>query len=229
MKRPLGLSLAAAVVLLTLVGLGETALAHGGEAHGAGESAAPAAPPPGVEAAPADGDRATPPPAGSQTPQLTLTLSRDARGTGVAEARLTDATGMPVRGAKVRFVRKTTFGELDLGPATTDAAGVARMPLPVTPGQEVAVTARFAGGAGLAAVTAGATLSIPAEPVPARPGGLTTRYPNSWFVAILGAVVGGVWFTYGWVFWTLGRIRRLGRAVSEGRRPGLAAQKATAD
>ncbi|BDG61119.1 hypothetical protein [Caldinitratiruptor microaerophilus] len=219
MKRPVGLSLAVAVVLLTLVGLGGVALAHGGEAHEGEESTSPAAPPAGAEVAPTV----------SQTPQLTLTLSRDAKGTGVAEARLTDAMGMPVQGAKVRFVRKTTFGELDLGPATTDGAGVARMALPVAPGQEVAVTAQFAGGAGLAAASAGATLSIPAEPVPARPGGLTTRYPNPWFVAILATVVGGVWFTYGWVFWTLGRIRRLGRVVPEGRHPGLAAQEATAD
>ena len=190
MRQRLRWSLVAGVTLVLVLWLAGAGLASG--------SATPAAP-----------GAAAPP----KTASLALQLAGDATGKGTAEAHLSDLQNAPIKGAVVQFTRKTTFGYLALGQVATDGDGIARMELPVHPGQQVEVTAQFAGSSQFAPASARATYAVPSQPVPVRPNGLITPYPNPLFVAILGTVVGGVWFTYGVVFWTLGRIRRAGRTA----------------
>ncbi len=160
-------------------------------------------------AKPATPGAAAPP----KTASLALQLSGDAAGTGTAKAHLSDLQRTPIKGAAVQFTRETAFGYLVLGRVATDGDGIARVELPVYPGQQVEVTARFAGSGEFAPASARATYAVPPQAMPARPNGLITPYPNPLFMAILGTVVGGIWFTYGVVFWTLGRIRRAGRTA----------------
>lgn len=220
------------VILLTLLAVPGGVLAHGGDSHDAAGSdpAEPTVAEPSEagehdEAAPSDGhnDAAQPHEEGAAggstglepiSTTLALSVVPSGERTGTIEARLTGAAGEGLSGKAVNFSRATSFGTLDLGEVTTDSAGVARLDIPLAPGQEIKVSARFAGTAELAGAESTAAFSVPPAPVVDRRG-LTTRYPNPWFVALLALVVGGVWFTYGFVFWTVGRIPHAGREALE--------------
>lgn len=183
------------------------------------EAATPASPAP--SAAPMaehTGDTADPAPATPPTPtgtpadsapapaaptQLALRLEPDGADQARAVAVLTDPSGQPLQNATITFLRKTTFGEVSLGTVRTNGAGLAAADLPVSPGQEVKVTAAFKGSRSWRATEAGASLSVPAVAATSRPPGLYTQRPNPWFLAILLVVVGGVWLTYAAVFYLL--------------------------
>ncbi|MDQ7827391.1 MAG: carboxypeptidase-like regulatory domain-containing protein [Armatimonadota bacterium] len=144
---------------------------------------------------------------------------------GLEDARwimavVTDATGAPVPEALIVFKARTTFGWLLLEERSTDAAGRARMGLPAG----VRATAIRAESADIGQVHATVRVGGPSPATPrVRPDrdvlralspqpGVISPYPVPAQVALLAAVLGGIWATYGYVAWLLWRIRTSGRS-----------------
>lgn len=139
--------------------------------------------------------------------QLALRLERNGANQARAVAVLTEPGGQPLQSAAITFMRKSTFGQVSLATVRTNRAGMAAADLPISPGQDVNVTATFRGSKSWGPSEAGANLSVPAVAV-SRSAGLYTQRPNPWFLAILLVVVGGVWLTYALVFFLLFRLSR---------------------
>lgn len=146
-----------------------------------------------------------------------IVLARDLDATGAVRliAQVTDGAGVAVEGVPVTLLGRTAFGWLTLGEVETDANGTAALTLP--PGQQVTeVAARAGAGQGIRAVL----VLVPGERgVPeVRPGRdvLGTLSPQPGFISpypapqllILGAILGGIWATYGYLILLLARIRR---------------------
>ncbi|KKM11296.1 hypothetical protein SY88_09520 [Clostridiales bacterium PH28_bin88] len=216
-KIPLRVLLVMIAVMLVLALAGGAALAHGGakEEPAAGEPVAEEH----VDEEPAGDEHADEEPGGEEpmampggpraSTNLTLSIEKNGEESARALATLTDQDGQPVPGAKLTFFRKTTFGRLKLGTVSTDGMGIGSTSVPVYAGQEVEVTAAFAGNKELAPVEAVASLSLPPAPAPPRSRMLTQR-PDPRFVFVLLLVIGGVWTAYAYVFLLLARIKRAG-------------------
>ncbi len=162
--------------------------------------------------------------------KLGLTPAVNARGQAVLNASLTEYTGYPVIDAKVTFVRKTMFGDLDLGSAKTDNAGNASLLLSDV-GENAEIVATFTGDKDLdpsqakidfkiAAAGAGALnprtnpvfLSVD-EPLLAPEGSLITPNPPLLPTTLFALVVVGIWSMYGYVVFQVVSIwRRRGKA-----------------
>lgn len=140
-----------------------------------------------------------------------LTLDSGPGGPQVV-ATVTDASGEPVEGATVAFRARTAFGWLPLGEVTTDASGRAVLALPSgRPYQEI--EAEVSEPPQRAALT---LARRPAWRPAVRPGrqvlqalspqpGLISPYPVP-PLALLGAILGGIWATYGYIVFLLTRI-----------------------
>ncbi|HYF90610.1 MAG TPA: hypothetical protein VD969_00035 [Symbiobacteriaceae bacterium] len=219
MKRRLRLIAGAGLILLTIAFSG-VALAEGNNAKvttqvntpvvPAGQTAAPKDMTHGHEAAPGAAPGAKAEPQGPRgATALTFTLSAKTDQSAVALAVLTGTDGKPIGRAPVQFSRKTTFGTQNLGTVNTDDKGQAQLDVQTYPGQQVSMRAQFAGNDALAPTVAQAAISVPAAAAqPLDP--LLTPRPNPWLVLGLGIVAGGVWFTYGWVYYMVGRLKRAG-------------------
>ena len=210
-------SIISALVLMLLLALTfSVASAHGGQKDEATPMSSDSGSQPGsaMTTAPAVKSPAPPEPAAAPMDTvLQVAMVKTDDQTVTATATLTDTGGKPIPGMMVTLVRRTAFGQLDLGSLKTDKNGTVKADVPAAPGQEISVTTRFTGNKMWKSAEAAGQVSVPPKPTDIRPGGLTTPYPNPWFVALLGIVVGGVWSTYAWVFYTLGRIRRASLVV----------------
>ncbi|MCL5047159.1 MAG: hypothetical protein M1598_10370 [Actinobacteria bacterium] len=208
-------SIISALVLMLLLALTfSVASAHGGQKDEGAPKSGNAEPQPGDAMTMAGKPVAVPPMTpGPMDTVLRVTVAKTDDQTVTATATLTDTGGKPIPGMMVTLVRRTAFGQLDLGSLKTDKNGTVKAEVPAAPGQEISVTTRFTGNKMWKSAEAAGQVSIPPKPADIRPGGLTTPYPNPWFVALLGIVVGGIWSTYAWVFYTLGRIRRASLVV----------------
>lgn len=141
---------------------------------------------------------------------LTVSIKRTEERAATATALLADLTGKPAAGEEISFARRTAFGWADLGRVRTGRDGTATVPFFAYDGQEITVTAKFAGDPKWKAAEAQSSLSLPEVPKPLPTGNLFSMYPNPKFVLGLVILVGGVWVTYGWVFFKLTRLRRAG-------------------
>lgn len=132
---------------------------------------------------------------------LTVTVEGDSSlgATVTAAARLVDANGQPVRGADIAFGMPAawgeTQGEMALGSARTDAAGVARLAVPLRLSGEVDITARFAGDERLAPAAATAQLTVAGnqqlyEPLMPAVSTLMAAVGNWGLAAVLATVWG---------------------------------------
>jgi mono/diheme cytochrome c family protein len=159
--------------------------------------------------------------------KLALAPAANADGGIVLYASLTEYSGYPVVGAKVAFVRKTMWGDLDLGTAKTDNAGHATLFMSdVSSGAEVA--ASFQGDKNLNPSKTQVAVDVPAiassaatanartssirlsvdEPLLAPEGSLITPNPPLLPTTLFILVVLGVWTMYGYVAYQLVAIRR---------------------
>ncbi len=165
--------------------------------------------------------------------KMALAPAANAEGGIILNASLTEYTGYPVVGAKVTFVRKTMWGNLDLGSAKTDNAGHAALPLSDMPnGAEV--VASFQGDKNLNPSQTQVAVDLPAiassaatanvrtnsislsvdEPLLAPEGSLITPNPPLVPTTLFILVVLGVWTMYGYVAYQLVSIwRRRGKAA----------------
>ncbi len=106
-------------------------------------------------------------PTGSEAPRLSVEAPREA-GLGdqvTLTARLVAADGSPVPGASIEFLTPGNWGpeiegEIDLGEAKTDAAGVARLTFRAQRAGDLDVTARFEGDARFAPASAEAATQV---------------------------------------------------------------------
>lgn len=146
---------------------------------------------------------------------VTLTTAAGPDGTWQVTAVVTDAVGAPVPEALVVFRARTAFGWLPLGARSTDATGQARIALPASV-RTTEIRAEVGDDGQVRAILRAGRTS-PATPR-VRPGrdvlralspqpGVISPYPVPAQVALLAAVLGGIWATYGYVVWLLWRIR----------------------
>jgi len=147
--------------------------------------------------------------------QITLKAESASDGSLGITAVVMDAKGAPAAEVPVVFKARTTFGWLPIREVPTDAAGHARLVLPVTlrPGE---VSAE-AGAEELIRATVRLDQRRAVEPR-VRPGRdvLSALSPQPGFISpylvptqlmLLALVLGGIWTTYGYVAWLLSRIR----------------------
>jgi hypothetical protein len=129
-------------------------------------------------------------------------------------AIVVDATGAAVANTPVVLKIRTTFGWLPVAKGTTDASGRVQVTLPPSlrageiaaeAGEDAQVSASIRIGKG--------TIREPAV----RPGrdalrdlslqpGFISPFPVPTQVGLLAVILGGIWATYGYVVWLLGRI-----------------------
>lgn len=135
------------------------------------------------------------------------------------EATVVDEGGNPVAGASVAFAARMTFGWMRLEEGSTDEKGRAgiTLPPPLRP-REIVAEAQGETETARASIRLGeARTSEPA----ARPSrqvlrnlspqpGAISPYPVPLLAGPLAAILGGIWATYGYVFWLLARIHRSG-------------------
>ena len=159
---------------------------------------------------------AAPPAQGAEPARVVLQARTMPDGTIRLIATAVDSRSAPVAGSPMIFKVRTTFGWLTLAETMSGKDGTAQATLPVaqTAG-EIAVEAGEEGTA-RAAVRIGA----PTPPRPRiRPGrdvlrglspqpGFISPYPVPLQVALFGMILTGIWITYAYVVWLLGRIRR---------------------
>ncbi len=130
------------------------------------------------------------------------------------EARLVDARGTPVVGARVEFYDLAEFsgvsGEVRLGEATTGPDGRAVLPWVPRRQGEVRLEARFAGSARHAPGRATASVEVGAGP----PAYHETAPSAPWIVWPLMGVLGAVWATYLGVMVLLWLVAREGRTTT---------------
>ncbi|MDQ7819666.1 MAG: hypothetical protein QN173_07910 [Armatimonadota bacterium] len=143
---------------------------------------------------------------------VALSLESGPGGRPQVAAVVTDDSGEPVEGATVAFRARTAFGWLPLGEVTTDASGRAVLALPSgrpypeieaevsEPPQRAALTLAER-PAWRPAVRPGRQVLQALSPQP----GLISPYPVP-PLALLGALLGGIWATYGYIVFLLTRI-----------------------
>ncbi len=184
-------------------------------------------------AAPSSGAQAQSAPVAPATTQvfidtkLALAPAANAGGGVVLTAALTEYTGYPVVGAKVTFVRRTMFGDMDLGAAKTDNAGHAALLLGDVPnGAEVVASfqgdknlnpSRTESAVDVSAISSAAAAANPRtnlillsvdEPLLPPEGSLITPNPPLVPTTLFVLVVLGVWMMYGYVAYQLVAIKR---------------------
>ncbi|MBI3160082.1 MAG: hypothetical protein HYZ26_10845 [Chloroflexi bacterium] len=138
---------------------------------------------------------------------LTITLEPRNDGSVLARVSLMDARGNPMRGVPIVFSQSTSVGGvLDLGAPVTMDDGSAVMRIPAAGNQEIWVTASFEGGNGLAYAETSARLAVTGTPMEHPLGALSSPAPPLVLALTLLVVLGGIWATYGYVFYQVGRI-----------------------
>ena len=153
---------------------------------------------------------------GAEPARVLLRAQAASNGTVRVTAIVVDARGAPVAEVPLIFKARTTFGWLTLLETSTGKDGTARTTLAAgtTPG-EIAVEAGEDGTV-RAAILVG---ERKAAPLRIRPGrdvlrglspqpGFISPYPVPLQVTLFGIILGGIWTTYGYVVWLLGRIRQ---------------------
>jgi len=153
---------------------------------------------------------------GAEPARVLLRAQAASDGTVRVTAIVVDARGAPVAEVPLIFKARTTFGWLTLLETSTGKDGTARTTLAAgtTPG-EIAVEAGEDGTV-RAAILVG---ERKAAPLRIRPGrdvlrglspqpGFISPYPVPLQVTLFGIILGGIWTTYGYVVWLLGRIRQ---------------------
>jgi hypothetical protein len=154
--------------------------------------------------------------------KVTLIITGEQSGRVAVTALLVDGRGAPAVGMPVVFKARTAFGWLTLAETTSDGRGRAVVLLRSTLPTEVAVEA---GEEDVVRTSLILRQSSPRE-APVRPGrealrqispqpGLISPYPVPLQAALLALVLGGVWTTYGYVFWLLRGIRGSGAPPGE--------------
>jgi hypothetical protein len=123
--------------------------------------------------------------------------------------------GNPVAGANVRFLVKRTFGDMEIGKDVTFDDGTAFVPfpsdLPGGPEGRLDVTVRvtappsYAGALGQATLPGARAVQEVSEPFPRT---LWAPQPPVTLVAVIAALVVGVWATYAYVVLQVLRIRK---------------------
>jgi len=149
--------------------------------------------------------------------RISLTRDTDAGGGTRITAAVTDGSGQAVAGAPLAVLVKTAFGWLRLAEVKTGADGraVALLP-PQAPYSEVRVQSDED-----PEIHAGLLLRPADRPAPARrpgPNVLRALSPQPGFlspyppvqIAVVAAILGGVWTTYAYLVTLLIRIRRSG-------------------
>lgn len=123
--------------------------------------------------------------------------------------------GNPVAGASVSFLVKRSFGDMEIGKDVTFDDGTAFVPfpsdLPGGPEGKLEVTVRitappsYAGALGQATLSGARAMQESSEPFPRT---LWAPQPPVTLVAVIAAIVAGVWATYAYVVFQVLRIRK---------------------
>ena len=127
--------------------------------------------------------------------------------------------GNPVAGAAVSFLVKRSFGDMEIGKDVTFDDGTAFVPFPADlpggPEGKLEVTVRitappsYAGARGHATLTGALAVQEMSEPFPRT---LWAPQPPMILVAVIAAIVAGVWAAYAYVFFQMLRIRKGNKA-----------------
>lgn len=155
--------------------------------------------------------------AAAEPARVLLQAQAAPNGTVRVTATVVDARGAAVAEVPVVIKARTTFGWLTLLEAPTRKDGTVQVTL--APGAVPAEIAVEAGEDGTvrAAVLLGRKETVPPRIRPGRDvlrglspqPGFISPYPVPLQVALVGAILGGIWTTYGYVVWLLLRIRRV--------------------
>ncbi len=152
--------------------------------------------------------------------RLALDLQKGEEGSWRVVATLTDGRGRPLANRSVLLWVNTAFGRLSLGSFPTDGQGVASVTVPGRRVGLLKVVGEFRGGGGLAASRGEVALDLgPGRPLEERPGipilgqlspqpNLISPSPPLGLLFLLGLVLGGIWATYGYVFYQLSQIKK---------------------
>lgn len=158
---------------------------------------------------------ASPPAQGAEPARVVLQTRMMPDGTIRLTATIVDGRGAPVAESPAIFKVRTTFGWLTLAETVSGKDGTAEATLPARTAGEIAVEVGEEGTV-RATVLIGAPIS---SPLRIRPGrdvlrglspqpGFISPYPVPLQVATFGMILAGIWITYGYVVWLMGRIRR---------------------
>lgn len=131
------------------------------------------------------------------------------------KAKLADVAGNPVAFKPVAFSVKTFFGTLSLGSRPTGADGIAKLKITDRRFGTYTLQASFVGDDQAAASTASAEITNTPRPEPALPGEgvLITPYPTFGISFPFALFFGTMWVVFGYVSYTVWRVRRAGSHI----------------